>query len=204
MEGLVVKKEHYRIIGVAIALVAVFFIGNLTSKGSVDGEKVTYNELISIIGDKETELETTESELESANSDLADIKSEYEDAQKSISEKLQIESEIQDLLKQRDDMNKLIGERESELIQLEASIKKKEGDPIELNAGYYTVGKDIPSGRYEAFPNGRAGHLFVTSKEGDRKVSDILGEEYLKSFIFNAAEGDELELKLPVKFVPVE
>jgi hypothetical protein len=64
-----------------------------------------------------------------------------------------------------------------------------------LTTGYWTVGLDIPSGRYTATPpNGESGNFFVRS--GSRSVvNEILGGSYgVPSYALTLTDGQEIEI----------
>lgn len=63
-----------------------------------------------------------------------------------------------------------------------------------LNTGNFTVGPDIPEGRYTITGNG-SGNIVIYSDDGDLEVNEILGGEIgVKSVTTDLEEGDTIEI----------
>lgn len=91
----------------------------------------------------------------------------------------------------------------SELDNLKNAIKKTGEAPKVLTAGYYTVGSDIPAGRYIVTGDS---NFVVRTSSGRLKVNTILGggnwgEE---SYTCYLDVGDILELSSRDTFTPIE
>lgn len=159
------------------------------------------------LSDANDELEKTLNELDAAKSDLSKTQKEHEDVLNLAKDKEQLEKNVNDLKAQVNDLNNKIAEKQSELEAITAGVKARKEEPIELGAGEYLVGLDLPADRYEVFPIGRGSNFFVYGSSGAIKVNIILSNREghgVPSYVFVASEGDFIETKTPVKFVPVE
>src|SRR5699024_5558471 len=117
-----------------------------------------------------------------------------------------LEGDVKDLDKEKkgkkedvDKLNDKIKNREKELEKLESAIVKKKEDPVNIGAGHFEFGKDIPPGRYEAFPEGRGSNFVVYSSGGGLEVNTILGSHGVESFVFEAGEGYTVESNAAAK-----
>ncbi|MCM3587348.1 hypothetical protein M3182_16545 [Mesobacillus maritimus] len=211
------KKLWLKVVGVLFALFIVYSIGESAAKVELEEEKVSYDQLVEKIEDKEKEMEEKENEVEKIELDIGSIQNEYdknkaklEEAMKVVAEKDSVQKEIDkltlDISQKQEKTKKLdteIKDKKDELASIQGTIKEKKDAPITLPAGFFTVGKDLPAGRYKAVPNGGGGNFFVNS---GMKVNIMLGngEFYEDEYVFYADEGDEIELTLSAKFIPVE
>ncbi|REB08895.1 hypothetical protein DVB69_06425 [Sporosarcina sp. BI001-red] len=87
---------------------------------------------------------------------------------------------------------------------MEGKVQKAKGQPKMLNAGKYTVGRDLPEGRYIATPIGRGSNFIVYSSGGSLDVNTILGSYGEASYTFFADEGSSIETESQVKLTPIE
>ena len=213
------EKQKGKKVGVAIWLTAAsvlillclsYFIGMNGAKVELENEKAGYDELIAEIDSKEYELEKIQAKIDESDEQFKAKEAEYKEALKTIEYKNTVESEIGELNKQIESKKGEIGTLEetikaknAELASVEGKIKEKKEAPKVLSAGFFTVGKDIPEGRYKVVPNGGSGNFFVN----DGMSVNIMigrGEFYEEEYVFTAYEGDVIELTTSAKFIPVE
>ena len=134
----------------------------------------------SIIGVNKAAASSAAQELLSANSEYTQLKKEKDgleqdlkDASSTLSQASEIEavlSEKQDAIGEKDAQ---IAAKESELEKLDGEVVKAKGNPLSMPSGDYTVGTDIPAGRYRA---SGSSNFVVYSRIGRLKVNTILGD----------------------------
>ena len=203
---------------------ASLLLGNKLTKSMIGQEKLTYDEVVQEIevkeqqldekekqlDDIETDIEVARSNYQSYSEDLQEISAEYDEVQGIISEKStlleekeKVQNEIDKLKKTKNDLDTSISDKKSELSSLTGKVEKAKGQPKILSAGKFTVGKDIPAGRYKAVPNGGLGNFFVNS---GRDVNVILGAGDFgePEYVFDVQSGDIIEITTSVKFIPIE
>lgn len=94
-----------------------------------------------------------------------------------------------------------LAEGKTELYSLTRRIGEAKGRPIELPAGFFRVGRDIPPGRYSILGES---NLFVKTVDGDHKVNTILGYGGVGRFVCDLEEGDEIEANGADSFYPID
>lgn len=168
------------------------------------------NKLDKEIEDKQDEFTQKELEVNELDTKLEENQDEFETAMAIVEDKEATQKELEKLdgqIKEKksevDKINGDIQKKKDELAALTGQIKEKKDAPVVLSAGKFIVGKDIPEGRYKAVPNGGAGNFFVNGG-ADVNVMIGKGEFYESEYVFDAYEGDEIEITTSVKFIPVE
>jgi uncharacterized protein YlxW (UPF0749 family) len=204
-------------IGVIIVLSIFYNMGNSNAQIDLGKEKVSYDKLLTKISDKEKELKSLKEEtndaqgkLDDVNKQYSDKQSEFDEAMKVVSNKKTVEDEIVKLSSTVDSKNgeikKLdssINKKKGELASITGEIQEKKDAPKILSAGKYTVGKDIPSGRYKAVPNRGSGNFFINDG-ADANIMLGKGDFFQSEYVFEVIEGDEIDINLSVKFIPVK
>lgn len=206
------KKLWYVVGGVVLILGLGYGIGESSTSEEIEGEKVKYDEIATVIEEKETELAELEQKLDDIQSEVASKQEEFEEAMKVIENRDSIQSEIDELQKQLDNkqsevanLDEQIESKQSELAALEGKIKETGEQPIELPSGTFIVGSDLPANRYSVSTSSSSGNFVVRRSGGSLKVNQILGTSYGESeHIFFAEDGDVIETNMPVKLTPVE
>ncbi|KGP91778.1 hypothetical protein N780_15460 [Pontibacillus chungwhensis BH030062] len=209
--------------GVIVIFILAFFIGSSSMATIIDGEKLKYEGLVekskSIdeeISKKQQETIDLQDQLDQLNEEhgstkekINNLKKELGEALALIKEKEIITQEINELTTQEETKTKKIQEldgsieaKEKELAVVSGKIIELKDKPKTLSAGFFTVGKDIPASRYKVTPNGN-GNFFVN--EG-AKVNIMLGrgDFYESEYVFQAEEGDVIELTLSATFTPIQ
>lgn len=204
-------KFWLKIIGVFFAIGIIYSIGEGTASEEVSGEKVNYEELVSMVNDKEKELTDIENKLAEIETQYNERESEFNEALKVVENKKAVEDEIKAMNGKLDDKKKEISSldetitaRSNELASIEGDILAKAGEPKTLPSGTFIVGMDIPANRYVATPNGDSGNFVVYSPSGDLIVNQILGSYGVSEHVFFATDGDIIEISMPTKFTPVQ
>jgi hypothetical protein len=204
------KMFWMKVIGVLVVLSIFHGIGASGAKVELNDKKVTLEELTAAIESKEKEVKDIQAKLDDINTQYKEKESEFTEALEVVNNKKTIEGEISELKYQVDKrkmeittLDETLKTKNTELASVEGKIKEKKEAPKTLSAGTFTVGVDIPSGRYKAVPNGGTGNFFVNS---GAKVNTILGKGGFgePEYIFNADDGDVIEITTSVKFIPVE
>ncbi|MEK3821338.1 hypothetical protein MKY20_19895 [Cytobacillus sp. FSL W8-0315] len=211
------------IAGVAVVLSIFYTIGYSGAKALIDDEKVTYDELVSKIGDKEKELKEAEATLKEREQEIKneiselekqyeDRKSEFDEALAAVENKKQLETEIKSLESTKTGQEKTVSNltaviktKREELAKIEEVIKEKDAAPVNLSAGHFIVGNDVPLGRYKAVPVGRGSNFVVYDSAGSLIVNTILGSDNgVPEYVFSAEFEYEIQTEAPVKLIPVE
>jgi peptidoglycan hydrolase CwlO-like protein len=222
--------KKYKILFIIGAFIILFLIafnmGNSAAMVELEKEKVSYDELVSRIADRELELTSKNKTLDGLEKDLFTKTEELTSAEKQVDEKRDIIEEATAIVNDKEnklneikELQSQISSKEAELNQLNSDIKtketklasvtgqiqEKEDAPKTLSAGNFMVGNDLPASRYKAVPAGGSGNFVVYSSGGNLKVNTILGGKYGEpEYIFYAEEGDMIELSTSAKFIPVE
>ncbi|NUH85485.1 hypothetical protein HUN92_17460 [Bacillus firmus] len=203
--------------GVVMLCGVFYFIGSYTAKVDLHGKKASLDELVKKIEEREVLLGELKNKTESQTKEVADIQKEIQEMEKEKNEALTIiennsraEEEMKELHKQVEKSHKELSNltegikaKKAELAAVEGEIIEKKQEPKVLPAGFFTVGKDLQAGRYKVVAQSGFGNFFVNSGS---KVNIILGDSEIgvNEYVFFADEGDEIELTLTAKFIPVE
>ncbi|WP_419883218.1 hypothetical protein ACN6MY_06395 [Peribacillus sp. B-H-3] len=202
----------------AIILAIIFYsVGYSSAKTKIDGKKTSYDQVVSKFKSKESKLKNIDEKIDAAGIKLADVESqiqdkqdEYDAALTSIAKKAQAEQKLKDINSQISGrksevtkLNKQIDAKHNELATATSQVKAAKGKPKFLSAGKFEVGRDLPEGRYKVSANGGEGNFFVNQ---GADVNIILGNgDFGESeYMWDAYEGDEIELTTSAKFTPVE
>jgi peptidoglycan hydrolase CwlO-like protein len=204
------KKFWIKTAGVFVGISIIFSWGNASAKVDLGKEKVSYDELVKVIKDKQGEIKSVESKLSDIQKQYSDKQTEFDEAMKVVNNKKSMEDEIAKLegtlkSKQGDikSLDSKISSKEKELASITGEIQEKKDKPKVLSAGKYTVGKDIPAGRYKAVPNRGSGNFFINDG-ADANIMLGKGEFYEPEYIFEVVDGDEIEITMSVKFIPIK
>jgi len=161
---------------ILIAFLGIFLLGCGNETVDIEGEAVTYDDLQEKIKTAEEKLESLEKDLES------------------------VEKQIND---NRDELGETTEENKQKK-STAAEVEVKDEDPIEVGAGHFVFGEDVPTGRYEAFPIGNSSKITVVDLLDDTRVNTVIGTDDSPSFVFTALHGYKLELSGAVELVPLE
>ncbi|GAA0491453.1 hypothetical protein GCM10008986_16970 [Salinibacillus aidingensis] len=188
--------------------------GKSVSVAKVDEKMVTYDELVEEIDIKQSKLNAIETTIDEKTKERDQISDELEDNQEKYDRLNKIaknEEEIQTKIEEKkDELTQLkadIVSNKNKLQELQGGVEEAKGEPIKLGAGHYTVGDDLPPGRYKIEPTQGSGNVFIDGWDGSSKLSETLGpnpDYHIPSYVFNAEVDDTMEINVPVKFTPVE
>ncbi|ASK63745.1 hypothetical protein CFK37_17075 [Virgibacillus phasianinus] len=219
--GRVKSVKFWGIVAGMVILVALAFsIGSDSAKATVEGEKLKYDEIISKIERAKADLKTNEEELKKSEAAfkkqeeiLENKRTEVDEAIALVQTRDQLNNKVEDLKTEvsglKTDQDKIKADiklKQKELDEVTNAVKKKKEDPVELMAGQYVVGKDVPGGRYQVTNVGRGTNFFVYDSRGYPTVNTILGNDSIGSgdYVFFTTEGDTIETLGKVKLIPVE
>ncbi|GGD05509.1 hypothetical protein [Pontibacillus salipaludis] len=203
------------ITGFLFALIVGGYIGQSALEVEANDEVIKYEKLTSEISDlekKRNELTSVKGELIEADKDLKEKQSEWEEYEEKYKELRDLELKKDQMISKKNSaeeelrsISKNIEARSKELEKIETGIVKAESEPIVLGAGHYSIGKDLPPGRYEASSVSGSGNMFVDSEVYERDIGVTLGGSYGEpSYVFQAVSGDSLRLGTSVKFTPIQ
>ncbi|MBT2575358.1 hypothetical protein J7E26_15640 [Bacillus sp. ISL-51] len=188
-----------------------YSLGNSRASIELDKEKVKYEELTKKISDKKSELAQLSDKTIEVNKNLKDKQSEFDNAKEILDSKKENEKKIDDLKNKikssKDELKQIksnIDDKNDELASVEGEVEKAKAAPKTLGAGSFTVGSDLPEGRYKAEAAGESGNFIVHSILGDLKVNTVLGSGWESEYTFNAEDGDEMELSTSIKFTKID
>ncbi|MCX2828587.1 hypothetical protein RGU76_03010 [Bacillus pseudomycoides] len=202
---------------IVVASTIAYNVGTIPGDAEVNGKVTTYKSLVSNIEQKENlldktekELKTTKEGLDKLNAELKLRSAEFEGAKKLVGNKINIENEIKNKQSELDgkksEISKLDGDinaKKAELQKLTEGVVLKQQEPKKLGAGYWSVGKDIPAGRYKI--TGKS-NLFVYSSSGGTKVNVILGggDFGLESYVVAIVDGDIIDTRGGATFQAIQ
>ncbi|MGG3943196.1 hypothetical protein ABEV54_17365 [Peribacillus psychrosaccharolyticus] len=213
------RKSWIWAAGIMVGMILIFFIGLEIGKSravvTLNSKKVDAVALEKEVEKSKVKIDelkvailTLENEKDTAEAEAAEMVDEADVVYALIESKDEIEaqlSEVTGLLKKEEqslkDMKSRVKEKEGELASLSGAVKQAKGKPRTLQAGYYTVGQDLPEGRYKATPIGEGSNFFVN--EG-MTVNTILGRDGEASYTFSVSEGDVIQTEAAVKLTPLE
>lgn len=165
------KKLGYVLGRIVIAIILVsgaYFVGTSTTKTKIEGKSYTLNELSSKLVEEKKSIDMLNKDTDSKRTDLselkqdvADLQSEKKDIEELIVNRSTIEEEVAKKEEEKknkqielDTVNGSIVEKNAELEKLTYIIVAKKQEPIQMPAGNFVVGTDVPAGRYKIEPNG--------------------------------------------------
>ncbi|MDM5340563.1 hypothetical protein QUF84_25560 [Fictibacillus enclensis] len=168
----------------------------IDSRDQVENElKDTKDQLKDIKGTLDTELKNGRAKIEQ----------QLKDARTKADEKISsINSEMDDAKAKLKDLQSNVKSKKEELASLTGQIQKAKGAPKILQAGKYTVGKDLPAGRYLATPVGSGSNFVVWDDGGGLEVNTILGSNGNPSYTFEADDEYTIQTEATVKLSPIQ
>lgn len=202
-------KKVLKYVGMVVAVLVIFFIGagvgNSGAKVELNDKKMNATQL-------DKKIDSLKDELKKQKDELAKQKDKNKDVFAMIDKKDEIKKELDDTQTKLSDAKKTLNDTQSqvdgkkkELARLTGEVIQAKSQPKILNAGMYTVGKDIPEGRYKVVPAGEDCNFFVFNEEGEAIVNTILGGgEFESSYTFETSNGNKIQTESTVKLIPVE
>lgn len=225
------KKKQGKNLAI-IGIVALFASGLIMSqiqnaeaeKTKVKGKTVTYKQLNKKISeDKKTkkalsdQIDQFQSNKNDLDSQISDLQNKHKDVMNAIKNKEKLKQQISDEKNDLDNVKSEISESKSKLdvinskissakdalAQASGQVQQAKSAPKTLSAGKYTVGSDVPAGRYKAVPVGE-GSNFIVFDDGDPVVNTILGSGGESSYTFEATSGERIQTESAVKLIPLK
>lgn len=217
MNGKKISKKTL-IISAVVVFVAVCIIGIVSNRigynENID-DRVTSDIVNSKIQmdneyhEKETKLSEISAELDKQQelvnefNNYKENKSNLEQSYQELSAKVtELETTVSSKQYKISELDNTISEKNTEIEKLKNVIVKTGEAPITIPAGDFTVGTDIPAGRYSATGSS---NLFVYSASGRNKVNTILGKSFgVESYVCNLDNGDTVSARAKTTFTPVK
>nr|WP_263326945.1 hypothetical protein [Neobacillus sp. Marseille-Q6967] len=215
------KKVAIVAVAVIIFVSSGYGIGLNSAKTEINGEKLKYEEVVKEIEDAKKDIDTYEakvkeiqSKIKSVNNEYAQRKTEFDEALKIFEQKDTIAAEVTKLSGEVESkkgeiatLDTSIQSKKNEIASLDQVIKEKKEAPIQLPAGQFVVGKDIPAGRYKVLPVGRGANFFVYDSNGNNVVNTIIysnSDFGVSEYITLLSDGYIIDAHSSFKYVPVE
>jgi len=101
------------------------------------------------------------------------------------------------------ELDELISDKQAELERLQTRVRETGEAPIQLSAGTWYAGSDIPTGRYQA-SNGSSN--FVVRDGNGRLVANVIlgGRNGVDTYVFTLPSGGLVETRGGVTLTPIE
>ncbi|KAA6473761.1 hypothetical protein [Bacillus swezeyi] len=208
------RSKKKLVIGIVAALVVIsvsYSAGSSSASTELGTEKVKYDDMVEKISKKKKELDQLDKKVSELTNKLDENSKKYEEAKEVIANRDEAQNEQEkiknDIDKKKDELKKIkndIEDKNDELLSVQGKVKEAKSAPKVLSAGKYTVGEDLPAGRYKAESTGGFGNFIVYNSYGELDVNTILGDGGESQYIFNCEDGAKIELSTSVKFTPLD
>jgi hypothetical protein len=193
-------------------------LGDNYATVAMGDQKATFDELVTSIDEKEITLEETKNVIEARKDELDGIQEVMKNNQDTIKKaeefmnnKASLEQELTVLSNQinskKSEIQTLVStitSKQEELNSLTGKIQETGEAPIELSAGIYTVGVDLPAHRYKAEPIGDGSNFVVKNSDDRLVVNTILGSGGEPEYIFPTLDNYTIDTKSRVRLTRVE
>lgn len=201
-----------------ILIIIAYSVGFSAGKGSattvLNGQRDSAAQLLKQTHQINTNWYDAKQSLADAQQKLADFKSTHQAEYALAGKKDQLASDVSSAQNQLDDLKSQVSSQQSKLTDLKGQIAQASGQlttaksaPKTLQAGKFTVGKDVPAGRYKAVAVGQGGNFFVYAggDENNVAVNTILGSDVggTPSYTFEVSDGDVIQAESVVKLTPL-
>lgn len=135
-------------------------------------------------------------DLQKAKKDYNKISYEYSEAKRTIDDAENIKSSIDDLQQQQNDL-------QTKVNALKQQYDQAKGQPIQLPAGEFTVGKEVPEGRYVI---SGSSNFKTFDSSGDIDINTILGDSEVGDGDYHGylPKGYYIKNYAPATLTPVE
>jgi hypothetical protein len=191
---------------IILILALVILITSLISKNYWYNMRMDESAVTLLENDKmsvDSNYSSMQSKISKVESELSSRQSEKEALDDYTKNKDSLDSELSASQQKLDDLNKKASDAQKELNSLNNSVQKAKGAPKLLGAGHYTVGKDIPEGRYSV---SGSSNFTVYDSIGDLTVNTILGNSSIGvgSYTCDLSEGDTIQTESKTTFTPIQ
>jgi uncharacterized phage infection (PIP) family protein YhgE len=210
------NKEKIKRIGIPLVAGILIFgigvwVGNSNAKVTLNDLKMNAVELNKKVNKLESETTKLEADKKKTLDEWYQAKNDNKELFDTIAKKGQIEKDTASAQQQLDSINQQLNQanadlksKQDELASVSGQITKAKSDPKTLQAGRWTVGKDIPAGRYNATPVGEGSNFITYNSDGSPDVNTILGSGGESSYTFECTDGQTIQTEAAVKLTPVE
>ncbi|MEK4871592.1 hypothetical protein [Niallia sp. FSL W8-1348] len=208
IKDLVKRKSTWIVVVIfVIAMVSVYSIGSNNAKVVLNDKKMTIVELEDSIQAKQKEFNAVESQVKEINNELSEKQTEIKEGLSAINTLEINRNEASDLIDEIEGKKDEIANLDSQIQQLQGGIKEAKGKAVELPAGKFIVGKDIPENRYKVLPIGRGSNFAVFDENASVIDNTIISSSKghgVPEYIVYLIDGYIIDAQSPFKYVPVE
>jgi len=199
-------KNNYVVLIVGLALIILSCVISYSSGKNAQIDAYILQERANAdqrLGDVKKQLDDAKTELSSQQDVISELNEYKANKEAKNAEIEQLNASIQEKSNNITTLDNDIAAKSEELEKLKNAIVKTGEAPKVLGAGHYTVGSDIPAGRYVVTGDS---NFVVYSASGRLKVNTILGggrwgEE---SYTCQLDKGDTMELSSKDTFTPIK
>jgi hypothetical protein len=202
-------KKKGLVIGIIAGLLGMsiaYSVGVTSVKTDIKDTKYDYNELVDLYNSTVDDLKKENAKLEDKKEEVKEAMALVEQRDEMVEKISKTNKEVDEKRAESSSLDDEIKSKQDELSKIEKGIKEKEDDPIQLNAGEYIVGQDVPTGRYRVTNIGRGTNFQVFDSSGSAVVNTILGNGDIGrgDYVFFATENTLIKTAGAVKMIPVE
>lgn len=174
-----------------VALILGLVIGGgLGYKNMADQKLASAN---TALGQKQRKVNKLNAQIDALSDKLSTAKNTIDKADK-------LDSSIDDLTKKQKDLTKKRDDLQNKVNQLTQQYDQQKGQPIQLPAGKFTVGKEVPAGRYII----KGSSNFITRLGDEVDINTILGSDGFGDYHGDLLDGESIENDAPSTLVPVQ
>lgn len=148
-------------------------------------------------------IQSTKSELSQSKTDYSKLQKDRDKTAADLADYERLYGTYNSLNDEVDDLKGKVSDAQDQLDALNGEIDKVKGDPIQLPAGEFTVGKDVPAGRYIISGDSNFATFDTT---GRTDINTILGGGAVGSGDYHGylPEGYYIKNYAPATLTPVE
>lgn len=191
-----------KIILVIAVLVGGLLVGTLC--GYFAGVNAKINaQLLAERQAQDEQINTKKEELSNLENEIKDKSGVISAAKEYETNKATLDEEIAEKTSTVENLDSQISAKQSELDILTGNVVKAKSEPKVLPAGEYTVGVDIPAGRYSV---SGSRNFFAWDKSGSLKVNTILGNSSIGvgDYVCSLGDGYRIECAAKTTFTPIQ
>lgn len=203
-------------VAVVIAIFYIaFFVGQSNATTELNGEKLKAEQLQEKLNGLNDKISQQNDAYKTAQDQYNSFKEMHKAEFALAGKKDQLTAQVGDAQSQLDSIKSEISDNQSKLNSLKGQVAQASGQltaaksaPKTLQAGKYTVGKDIPAGRYKVTAIGTGSNFFVYGggDETNVLVNTILDTSAggVSSYTFETSDGDVIQAESAVKLTPLQ
>lgn len=203
MEKIQKNKNFILMCGGALLVVVLVGIISYSVGNSAKVSEMAISNTMNQIEEKSGELKTLDEKINSQKGIVSEIEEYKSTKEAKTSEIANLDNEIQDKNNTIASLDASISAKSSELDSLKNAIQRTGEEPKTLPAGEFTVGADLPEGRYQV---SGSSNFVVYSSSGGLKVNTILGNSRVGSgdYVCTLSSGNTMRLSARTTFTPIK